>query len=81
MIIATVTAKGQITIPAQIRQALGIDAGDQIAFEEIEPGKYAFVPAQKRPVTILKGMFGKPAKAVTIKAMNAAITKRAAAAK
>ena len=47
MITATITAKGQITIPAEVRQALGVEAGDKIAFEEVAPGMYAFRPAQK----------------------------------
>jgi antitoxin PrlF len=81
MIIATITAKGQITIPAEIRQALGLDAGDQIVFEEVEPGKYAFVPAQKRSVSVLKGMFGKAKRIVSIEEMNAVIAKRGASAK
>jgi antitoxin PrlF len=81
MLIATITSKGQITIPAEIRQALGLDAGTQIAFEELAPGKYAFVPTQKRPVTVLKGMFGKAKRIVSIEEMNAVITKRGASAK
>jgi antitoxin PrlF len=81
MITATITAKGQITIPAEIRQALGLDAGDQISFLEIEPGKYAFAPAQKRSVTLLKGMFGKARRSVSISDMNAAIAKRGASAR
>ncbi len=81
MITATITAKGQITIPVEIRQALGLDTGDQIAFEELAPGKYAFVPAQKRPVTVLKGMFGKAKRIVSVDEMNAVIAKRGAAAK
>ena len=31
--IATVTSKGQVTLPKAIRQALGLDTGSQIAFE------------------------------------------------
>ena len=80
MITATITAKGQITIPAEIRQALKLDTGDQIAFEEVAPGFYAFKPAQKVAVTVLKGMFGKPKKVVSIREMNSVIAKRAAAA-
>lgn len=29
-----VTAKGQVTIPKEIRDALGIEAGDEVAFEK-----------------------------------------------
>ena len=29
---STITAKGQTTIPKSVRQALGVEAGDQIAF-------------------------------------------------
>ena len=31
--IATLTSKGQITIPKSIRQALGVDAGGKLAFD------------------------------------------------
>jgi antitoxin PrlF len=81
MTTATITAKGQITIPVEIRQALGLDAGDRIAFEEIAPGKYSFVPVQRRSVSVLKGMFGPAKRTVSIEDMNAAIAKRGASAK
>lgn len=55
---ATLTSKGQVTIPAAIRLALGIDAGSRIEFLEIEPGKYAIIPATS-PVQALKGMLKK----------------------
>ncbi|MFN0194028.1 MAG: AbrB/MazE/SpoVT family DNA-binding domain-containing protein [Aestuariivirga sp.] len=81
MTTATITAKGQITIPAEIREALGLDAGDRISFEEIAPGKYSFVPVQKHSVRVLKGMFGRASKSVSIDEMNAAIAKRGESAK
>lgn len=31
--VATITAKGQITLPKSIRQALGVDYGGKVAFE------------------------------------------------
>ena len=37
--VATVTAKGQITLPKAIRQALGVDAGAKVAFELRENGR------------------------------------------
>jgi len=33
-----VTTKGQVTIPKEIRETLGIEPGDEIAFEEVETG-------------------------------------------
>lgn len=70
---ATVTSKGQITIPAPVRAALGLDAGSRIEFVEIEKGKYAIVPATS-PVQALKGMLRKPERPVSIEAMNLAIS-------
>ncbi|MFC3110887.1 AbrB/MazE/SpoVT family DNA-binding domain-containing protein [Undibacterium arcticum] len=77
---ATVTSKGQITIPAAVRAALGLDAGSRIEFVEIEKGKYAIVPATS-PVLALKGMLRKPAMPVTIESMNEAIASQGAKAR
>ncbi|WP_227378510.1 AbrB/MazE/SpoVT family DNA-binding domain-containing protein [Haladaptatus halobius] len=33
-----VTTKGQVTIPKEIRDALGIEPGDELAFEETDSG-------------------------------------------
>ena len=81
MMTTTITAKGQITIPAKIRKALGLDTGARIEFEEVEPGRYVFKRAQTKPVTVLKGMFGKAKRKVSIDDMRAAVAKRAASAK
>jgi AbrB family looped-hinge helix DNA binding protein len=77
---ATLTSKGQITIPATVRAALGVDAGDRVEFIEIAAGRYEVIAAT-RSVTALKGMFGKPRKTVSIEAMNAVIARRGASAK
>ena len=37
--VATMTSKGQITLPKAVRQALGIDAGAKVAFEFHEDGQ------------------------------------------
>jgi AbrB family looped-hinge helix DNA binding protein len=34
MITARVTSKGQVTIPKQVRERLGVRAGDDVGFEE-----------------------------------------------
>ena len=80
MTTATVTSKGQITIPAQVREALHVSAGDRVEFVEVMPGRYEFIAAN-RFVTELKGMFGKSKKTVSIKEMNAAIAARGASAR
>lgn len=72
---ATLTSKGQITIPAEVRQALGVEAGDRVEFVELAPGRYECVAATQ-PVTALKGMLGKPRKAVPLDDMNRAIAAR-----
>ena len=33
--VATLTSKGQITLPKSIRQALGVDTGGKVAFDQI----------------------------------------------
>lgn len=80
MTTATLTSKGQITIPVEVRHELQVDTGDRVEFIQIAPGRYEFVAAN-RSITELKGMFGKPAKRVSIDDMNRAITKRGAAAR
>lgn len=80
MTTATLTAKGQITIPVDVRNELKVDAGDRVEFVQIAPGRYEFVAAT-HSVTELKGMFGKPKKTVSIEAMNKAIAERGASAR
>ena len=80
MTTATLTSKGQITIPANVRHDLKVDAGDRVEFILIAPGRYEFVAATQS-VTELKGMFGKPTKKISIDDMNKAIARRGAAAR
>ena len=80
MTTATLTSKGQITIPADVRQALQVGPGDRVEFVEVDPGRFEVVAAT-RSIKELKGLFGKPAKSVSIDDMNAAITARGAAAR
>jgi antitoxin PrlF len=77
---ATVTSKGQITIPARIREALHVGTGDRVEFVEVESGRYELIAAT-RSVTALKGMFGKTVKTVSIEEMNAVISARGASAR
>jgi AbrB family looped-hinge helix DNA binding protein len=80
MTTATISSKGQITIPAEVRHALHVDTGDRVEFVEVEPGRYEFVAAS-RSVTELKGMFGVAKRVVSIDEMNLAIATQGAAAR
>ena len=77
MTTATLTSKGQITIPVSVRNDLKVAAGDRVEFVRIAPGRYEFV-AVTHSVSELKGMFGKPAKTVSVEDMNKAIAQRGA---
>ena len=77
---ATLTSKGQITIPIDVRHNLHVDTGDRVEFVQMGPDRYELVAAT-RHVSELKGMFDKPAKTVSIDDMNKAIARRAAAAR
>ncbi|MGD9585008.1 MAG: AbrB/MazE/SpoVT family DNA-binding domain-containing protein [Lysobacterales bacterium] len=74
---ATVTSKGQITIPAAVRSSLGVDTGDRIEFVQVAPGRYEVVAANLA-VTDLKGILPKPVKPLSIEDMDAAIAVAAA---
>jgi AbrB family looped-hinge helix DNA binding protein len=76
---ATLTSKGQITIPADVRRSLNVQAGDRVEFVQVEPGRFEILAAT-RSVRELKGMFGKAARTVSIEEMNRTIAERGAAA-
>ena len=71
---ATITSKGQITIPKEVRDALGVSAGDRVEFVAEEKGTYKVVAAT-RDVRHLKGLVARPAKPVSIEAMNRAVAR------
>lgn len=74
---ATVTSKGQITIPADVRRRLGLESGDRVEFVEADGG-FA-IKAANDDVRALKGMLRRPEKAVSVADMNAAIRARGGA--
>ncbi|MEO8675231.1 MAG: AbrB/MazE/SpoVT family DNA-binding domain-containing protein [Casimicrobiaceae bacterium] len=72
---ATLTSKGQITIPVAVREKLGLATGDRVEFVELSPGEFAMKSANE-DVRALKGMVRRPPKAVSIAAMRAAVRRR-----
>ena len=77
---ATLTSKGQITIPIAVRNELQLDTGDRVEFVQIAPGRFELI-ANTSDIKELKALFGTPKKTISIKAMNQAIAKRGASAK
>jgi len=78
MTTATITSKGQITIPKCVRTSLGVTTGDRVEFVEIAEGVFQIVAATQ-DVKTLKGIVPKPKKPVTIEEMNKAIVERGGA--
>jgi AbrB family looped-hinge helix DNA binding protein len=69
---ATITSKGQVTIPKAVRDALGLEPGDRVAFVDTDKG-FLLVPAT-RDLRSLRGMFkGRRTRPATIEEMKAAI--------
>lgn len=69
---AALTSKGQITIPIEVREELGLKAGDRIEFVKGEEGKF-FIQPKKGSIINLRGIFKWAGKPVTIEEMNEAI--------
>jgi AbrB family looped-hinge helix DNA binding protein len=68
---ATVTSKGQVTLPKEVRDRLGLRAGDRIEFVETERG-YVVVPATQ-DIRAIRGIVPKPRRPVSVEEMNRAI--------
>lgn len=57
MITATITTKGQITVPKAVRDALGLKEGHQVVF--IIEGERAYLhPVRARGIKALRGIAG-----------------------
>jgi AbrB family looped-hinge helix DNA binding protein len=50
MVIARITSKGQVTIPVEVRRALGVQEGDSLLFESLGEGEVRIRPVKKRRV-------------------------------
>lgn len=73
---ATVTSKGQITIPKEVRKSLGIEAGNRISFQLREDGVVELRP-ETVDVMSLCGILKPRIRGITLADMDAAIRKAA----
>ena len=74
---ATMTSKGQITIPVDVRTALGLHPGTKIDFVEFEKGQFAIRP-RTASIRDLEGCIPKLDYVPTIEEMDNAILDGAA---
>ena len=69
MAAATLTSKGQLTVPKAVRDAFGVGPGDRVDFVQMADGNFAVMPATKS-IKRLKGIIPKPKKPVSPDAMD-----------
>lgn len=75
---ATMTSKGQITVPKEVRDDLNLEAGSKVLFVKLPNGQYRIVARTGR-VQDLAGILHYPGMPVlTIEEMNEAIGDAAA---
>src|ERR1700687_2159498 len=70
---ATITSKGQITIPLEVRQRLDLKPGDRVEFQFGPTGEVSFT-SKRMPFEEVRGMLQGPnQKVVTIREMDRGI--------
>jgi antitoxin PrlF len=69
---ATITSKGQITIPKEVREELGLRVGDRVAFRVLDDGRIVVEP-ETIDLRELKGALKPKRTGVTLADMEAAI--------
>jgi antitoxin PrlF len=73
---ATVTSKGQITLPVEVRRTLRLEFGDAVTFEPSGDGAYVIRP-EAGEIRKLKGIVAPPGEPVSLEEMDAAVRRRA----
>jgi AbrB family looped-hinge helix DNA binding protein len=74
---STLTSKGQITLPKEIREHLGVRQGDRVEFRLDRTGRVWVEPATE-DLTALRGLFGPVDRARTQEEFDDAIRRGAA---
>jgi len=58
VILSTITSKGQVTVPAEVRRHLGVQTGDKIAFVLLPDGEVEIKAPRYPDVASLRGAAG-----------------------
>lgn len=73
---ATITTKGQVTLPKALRDAMHLKIGDKVLFEEGLDGAYIIRP-RTMDVQMLKGCISYVGEVKTLEQMDLAIAENA----
>ena len=73
---ATITSKGQTTIPKAVRQHLKLKVGDRVEFVIERDGRVVLIPASL-DIETLKGVLAPAPRRVTLEEMDEAIRDQA----
>ena len=76
MTLATLTTKGQVTIPKQVREALKLHAGDRIEITVTEKNEAIITPVSKKVDDVYGKLYKKGRKATSIGDIDKAINNR-----
>jgi antitoxin PrlF len=71
---ATITSKGQITLPKALRTKMGLKPGDEVVFL---PHNDSCELRKTRSIHELAGILGKPKKTVTLEEIDEAVRQHA----
>lgn len=68
--ISTLSTKGQVTIPVEIRKYLNIATNDKVAFVIENEGEVTIMPARYPDIVSLKGAAGKLSRSLSMREMK-----------
>lgn len=70
---STLTSKGQITLPKDIRVLLQLETGDKLAFRPTPDGQITVSKVKNASFVKLRGLLPQPLRAHTVEEMNQAV--------
>lgn len=74
MVVATMSSKGQVTVPREVREELGLVTGSRVAFDILADGRVVIELARPRSVMTLAGVLRHDVTPpMTVEEMDAAI--------
>jgi antitoxin PrlF len=77
MAVATLTSKGQLTLPIELRNKMNLQAGSKVEFVEVSDGDWR-IQAQSGNITSLRGILDYKGPTVSLDEMDGAIALGAA---